>query len=193
VSDVAKLPPVTRRTALKAGSVVLGGALFTSSALLTACSGERAAPPASTAGISADDAQLLEEIADTILPTTPGSPGAKAAGVAPIVALLVNDCYDAPAQRRIRDGLQAFRALCADRCGGAFTRLSPSERETLLAGVDAEAVKAGDAHWFHLARELSLRAYFSSETGMTQALRYVRVPGRWTGCLPLQPGQPAWG
>lgn len=193
MSDVVKLQPVTRRTALKAGSVVLGGALFTSSALLTACSGDRAAPPASTAGISADDAQLLEEIADTILPTTPASPGAKAAGVAPIVALLVNDCYDAPAQRRIRDGLQGFRALCADRCGGTFTRLSPSERETLLAGVDAEAVKAGDAHWFHLARELALRAYFSSETGMTQALRYVRVPGRWTGCLPLQPGQPAWG
>ena len=75
MSDVAKLPPVPRRTALKAGSVVLGGALFTSSALLTACSGERAAPPASTAGISTEDAQLLEEIADAILPTTPASPG----------------------------------------------------------------------------------------------------------------------
>jgi hypothetical protein len=41
-------------------------------------------------------------------------------------------------------------------------------------------------------RELALRAYFSSEVGMTQALRYVQTPGRWEGCVPLEPGQPAW-
>ena len=28
--------------------------------------------------------------------------------------------------------------------------------------------------------------------GMTEALRWLPVPGRWEGCVPLQPGQPAW-
>jgi len=28
---------------------------------------------------------------------------------------------------------------------------------------------------------------------MTKALRYVMVPGKWVGCVPLSPGQPAWG
>jgi hypothetical protein len=42
-------------------------------------------------------------------------------------------------------------------------------------------------------RTLALGAYFSSEIGMTQALRYVRVPGKYVGCMPLEPGQPAWG
>lgn len=193
MTDRPLLPPVDRRTALKASGMVIGATLFTSSALLTACAGERT-PAASTAsGIAPDDVLLLTDIADTILPTTPASPGAKAAGVGPILALLVNDCYDEGDQRRIRDGLSALRALCSDRCGGAFTRLSPAEREKLLGEVDAEAVTQGDAHWFHLARELSLRAFFSSEVGMTRALRYVRVPGRWTGCVPLEPEQPAWG
>jgi len=42
-------------------------------------------------------------------------------------------------------------------------------------------------------RDLALGAYFSSEIGMTKALRYVRVPGKYVGCMPLEPGQPAWG
>jgi glucoside 3-dehydrogenase (cytochrome c) hitch-hiker subunit len=59
--------------------------------------------------------------------------------------------------------------------------------------VEAEAQKVGPTHYFTLVRELALRAYFSSEVGMTKALRYVLVPGKWVGCVPLEPGQPAWG
>ena len=40
--------------------------------------------------------------------------------------------------------------------------------------------------------QLALQAYFSSEIGMTRALRYVMTPGKWVGCVPLQPNQPAW-
>ena len=54
-------------------------------------------------------------------------------------------------------------------------------------------MRAGSAHWFGLVRELAERAYFSSEIGMTKARRWVLVPGRWIGCVPLAPGQPAWG
>jgi hypothetical protein len=38
-----------------------------------------------------------------------------------------------------------------------------------------------------------LRVYFTSVFGMTRAMRYVAIPGRWEGCLPLAPGLPAWG
>jgi hypothetical protein len=61
-----------------------------------------------------------------------------------------------------------------------------------LREIDAEAQRAGDKHYFGLVRELALRAYFSSEIGMTKALRYVLVPGKWVGCVPLGAGQPAW-
>lgn len=188
------MPQMSRRELFQTSGVVLGGTLVASSALFTACTAQRNDQTvARTAAISTDDQQLLEEMADTILPTTPASPGAKAAGVGPAIALLLTDCYDTTAQERAAQGLAAFRALCHDRCGGAFTKLSPSQRETLLAEVDADATRTGDAHWFHLVHELSRRAYFSSEIGMTKALRYVRVPGHWTGCVPLEPAQPAWG
>jgi hypothetical protein len=83
--------------------------------------------------------------------------------------------------------------MCRRRCGDDFASLPQNERERVLREVDAEAQRVGPEHYFELVRELALRAYFSSEIGMTKALRYVLVPGRWEGCVPLAPGQPAWG
>jgi hypothetical protein len=141
----------------------------------------------SRAAVGGDDWALLEEIADTLLPTTAASPGARAAGAGAGIRLLLADCYDAAARRRVADGLRDFR-----RRAPSFASLPRPERERVLREVDAEARRAGDAHWFHLAREVSLRAYLSSEVGTTRALRWVQTPGRWVGCVPLEPGQPAW-
>ena len=191
------LPPMNRRNALKATTALLGGALFTAEAVLTACSRESRTPGAAGETtprvLSADDQALVEDIADTILPTTAVSPGAKAAGAGPAINLLLTDCYRPEAQRRVVQGLADFRAWCRARCGRGFASLSPSERERVLRDLDAEARKVGETHWFALVRQLSAQAYFSSEIGMTKALRYVQTPGRWLGCVPLQPGQPAWG
>jgi len=191
---------MNRREVLKAATVVVGGALVTSTGLLTACAPE---PRQTAPGVlTLDDQALVEEIADTLLPTTPASPGAKAAGAGPAINLLLTDCYEPEAQQRVVRGLKEFRARCRDRCGDGFASLPRREREQLLREFDAEARRveaatasqpAAGTHYFGLVRELALRAYFSSEVGMTQALRYVQTPGRWTGCVPLAPGQPAWG
>lgn len=188
-------PPMTRRDALKAAGLLLGTAAVASAGGLDACAPDpHGAPARPTSGVLApDDQALVEQIADTLLPTTAASPGAKAAGVGAGVNLLLTDCYDADAQRRVVAGLAEFRTACRDRRGGAFATLLPQDREALLREVDAEAHRAGSAHYFTLVRELAERAYFSSEIGMTRALRYVLVPGRWQGCVPLAPGQPAWG
>jgi len=104
------MPPMNRREALKATTALVGGVLITTNGFLIACARDSSKVPSKV--LTLDDQSLIEEIADTLLPTI---------------------------------------------------------------------------------RELALRAYFSSEIGMTKALRYVMVPGRWVGCVPLAPGQPAWG
>ena len=183
---------MTRRVALKAAAALAGGTL--APAMLAGC-GPGDAPPARPGTAQEDRAQdqaLLEAIADTLLPTTASSPGAKVAGVGPTMALLLADCKAPDVQRRVAAGLQALRATCA-ALGGAFATLPRTERERLLREADAEATRAGDAHWFAAVRELALTSYFTSETGMTRATRYVPVPGRYDGCVPLEPGQPAWG
>ncbi len=191
-------PPITRREALKAGGALVGVALVASSGLLSACGSdararadERAA--AAKGVLHHDDEELMAEIADTLLPDTPASPGAKAAGAGAAIQLLLTECYEPAAQQRVIRGLSEFRTTCRERQGADFVSLARPLRERLLRDLDAEARKAPDTHWFALAREVGERAYFSSEIGMTKALRYVRVPGHFTGCVPLAERQPAWG
>ena len=178
--------PMSRRQALKTATGMLGALVVPG--LLAAC-----APDADeAASTSQDEAVLLEDIADTLLPTTAASPGAKAAGVGTTMALLLADCRTAEVQQRVAAGLKAFRAS-ARVLGGEFAALPRPQRERLLRETDAAARKAGDTHWFTTVRELALNTYFTSEVGMTRAMRYERIPGRYVGCMPLAPGQPAWG
>jgi len=188
--------PMNRRDALKAA--VLGGALVAAGGTASACDREPPRPArdgmlGARGALSADDQALAALITDTLLPTTAASPGAKAAGAGAAINLLLTDCYEPEAQQRLVRGLAEFRATCRRQRGADFAALPAGDREALLRAVDAEAERVGEAHYFGLLRELALRAYFSSEVGMTRALRYVRVPGRWAGCVPLAPGQPAWG
>lgn len=162
---------MNRRDALKA-------ALIASSGILVACRAGRTGR-ASSRVLSDEDQVLAEEIADTLVPTTAGSPGAKAAGTGAAMNLILSDCYTPADQRAVSEGLERFRA-------NHFLELSRADREAFVRSVGRKA-------WFAPVRDLALGAYFSSETGMTQALRYVRVPGKYVGCMPLEPGQPAWG
>ncbi len=185
------MPPMNRREAVKAATAIVGGVLMTSNGFLVACARDSGQAPSQL--LTPDDQSLIEEIADTLLPTTSSSPGAKAAGAGAAINLLITDCYEPEAQERVVNGLTEFRRMCRSRCGDNFAALPQRQREEILNEIDAEAQKAGPTHYFTVVRELALRAYFSSEVGMTKALRFVLVPGKWVGCVPLAPGQPAWG
>lgn len=181
---------MNRRDAVKTASVLLGGALVASSGLLAACKAEsrkEKVDAVTLSALSANDQALMESVANTILPDSPSSPGAKAAGAGAAITLLLTDVYDAAARKRAIAGLAAIRARSPQ-----FASLPQSAREALLRTIDAEAKLAGDGHWFHLLHELSRKAYFSSEIGVTKALRYVREPGRFDGCVTMTKGQPAW-
>lgn len=176
--------PMNRREAVKTTGVLLSGILITSAGL-AACKGEKRNLGAGV--LSAEDQALVEEIADTLLPTTANSPGAKAAGVGPVINLLLTDCREPTEQRRVVDGLKEFRNTVGDH----FASMSQTNRENWLRRIDADA-RTNPEHYLNLIRELSLQAYFSSEIGATKALRYVMTPGKWVGCVPLEAGQKAW-
>jgi hypothetical protein len=181
---------MNRREALRATTLVVGGLLLTSNGLVLGQAREPA-PPMDRV-LTAEDQALIESIADTLLPTTRSSPGARAAGAGAAINLLLSDCYEPDAQVRVVNGLKEFRQTCTARYGRSFAALRAPVREALLREIDADAQRAGASHYFGLVRELAVRAYFSSETGMTKARRWILIPGRWVGCMPLRPGQPAW-
>ncbi len=47
-------------------------------------------------------------------------------------------------------------------------------------------------HYYTLFKQLTLLGFFTSETGLTQTLRHVSVPGRYDGEVPYKKGMPAW-
>jgi hypothetical protein len=187
---------VTRREAIRRVSALFGGvALVGQSVWLAGC-----ATGARTAGdlFSENDVALLDEIADTILPTTK-TPGAKAAGVGPFIAMMVADTYDPGEQALFREGLETLERESRAQNGGGFMASSPAQRVALLERLDREAIEymrtpgsVDRPHYFRLLKELTLLGYFTSEIGYTQAMRYTETPGRFDPCITYTAGDKAW-
>ena len=127
---------ISRREAILRVSVLLGGvALIGSGALISGCRAEKATP--STA-FTPDDIAYLDEIADTILPTT-STPGAKAAKTGAFMALMVTDTYHADDEKTFRDGMRKLDDLSKQKNGGAsFMKATPAQRLALLQELDKE-------------------------------------------------------
>lgn len=75
--------------------------------------------------------------------------------------------------------------------GSEQTQAKLVDAETGVVVKDA-AKNAPLTPFFTLVKELTILGYFSSEIGCTQALSYVKIPGRYEGVVKLQEGQKAW-
>lgn len=147
------------------------------------------------AGVTEADAALLDAIGDTILPTTPDSPGAGTVGIGRFIFMMAADCQPADAVAALRRGLAEIEAASRSGSGGAFAGLPGSTRETVLLAYEKRAAAEtarGATNPFRLMKELTLFGYFTSEAGATQALRYEPVPGGYRGSVPLRPGDRSW-
>ena len=193
-----------RREAVKRVGIMLGGIALvgSSTGLLTACAKDRA-PAAAGAAIgsfSVEDIAFLDDVADTILPDTPKSPGAKTAKTGPFIALMVTDTYSPEDQKVFRDGMTALNeASRKANAGATFSAASASQRTTLLEALDTaqfdfqKVRKPNEAqHYFRMMKELTMLGFFTSELGYTKAMRYVETPGRFDPCLPYAPGEKSW-
>jgi hypothetical protein len=129
---------ISRREAILRVSVLLGGvALIGSGALISGCRAEKTGTAASTP-FTADDIAYLDEIADTILPTT-STPGAKAAKTGAFMALMVTDTYHDDDEKTFREGMRKLDDLSKQKNGGAsFMKATPAQRLALLQELDKE-------------------------------------------------------
>lgn len=191
---------LTRRDAILKVSALLGGApLVGQSALLAGCApASTTTRPSGAELLAPADVALLDEVADTILPPT-RTPGAKAAGVGPFMAVMVREAYDPREQRAFIRGIGALERACAAMHGVGFMAATPAQRLALVVELDREQFETmrtrpnmRPPHYFRMIKELTLLGYFTSEIGYTLAMRYTEVPGRFDPCVPYAPGDRAW-
>jgi len=188
---------MNRRQAVSRVALILGGTIAGGTLFLEGCKSSDQKPKTGLA-LDQDDVAFLDEVADTILPTT-SSPGAKAAKVGAFMAVMVRDCYEERDQKVFREGIGKLNDASKKKFDRVFLELAPEQRHDLLVDLDKEQNEYGAAkkekdppHYFRLIKELTLLGYFTSEIGATQALRYVESPGRYDGCIPYKKGDKAW-
>lgn len=133
-----------RREAVKSVAFLLGGALSatTIATLFDSCT----QPGKNSANLFTEDQEkLLAEIADTILPATAKSPGAKEAAVGPFIALMIKDCYPEHAQKAFVKGLEDLQAQAQKEYKKSFIEMSAAERSELLNKVREATIEGQKA------------------------------------------------
>jgi hypothetical protein len=199
---------MNRRDALSRVALILGGTVIGANIFLEGC---RPADKKVMTGLDfqPEDIAYLDEIADTILPTTASSPGAKAAAVGTFMTVMVKDCYEEREQKIFVEGMNKLQDACKKKNDKYFMECTPQQRHDLLVELDKEQKEHAKKivekeknnrdkkeedpqHYFRLMKELTLLGYFTSEIGATKALRYVESPGRYDACIPYKKGDKAW-
>lgn len=188
---------MNRRDAIGRVALIMGGAMIGAEFLLNGCK-----PGMSSSKVDdlfdADHVAYLNEVGETILPTT-STPGAKAANVGAFMGVMVRDCYEPEDQKIFLDGIGKLEDASNKKFSKKFMDLDATQRTALLTDLDKEQKEYSKTkkpkdpnHYFRMIKELTLLGYFTSEVGCTKALRYVPVPGRFDGCIPYKKGDRAW-
>ncbi|WP_442588940.1 gluconate 2-dehydrogenase subunit 3 family protein [Pedobacter sp. AW31-3R] len=201
---------MNRREAVRNVAFLMGGALSatTIGVFLEGCN--PTSDEKHSGLFTADQTELITELADVIIPATK-TPGAKAAGVGPWIAMMVKDCYPKDAQDAFVKGIKDLDDHAKKEFGSSFLKISVKEREELIGKLRDETVAAQKAegekaikdktpkeeikptpYFFAIARDLTLLGYFTSEIGATQAYEYLDIPGRYDGDVKMKPGQRVW-
>lgn len=209
---------MNRREALQRVAMILGGSVIGANLFLEGCT--RSASSAGVENLfAADTVVRLGDLAEAILPAT-STPGAKLAGVGSFIPVWVRDCYTEQQQNAFIEGFAKLDEKSKEFKGKPFQELSAEDRTAVAAALEKEAkvynekqneetkeyreknklkqnelyheLELPPPHWFTLFKQITLTGFFNSEMGCTQALRYVKIPGRYDGDLPYKKGDRAF-
>lgn len=188
-----------RREALKRTFLLTGYALSagTVSAVMQGCKADTTLSGDWTpAFLTQDQALLVAEIAETILPRTEDSPGAKDVNVHQFIDLMLKDYVSEAEQEMYRKGMDAFAANCKEvNDGRSFLELSPEQRLEYLTTVDKQAMategkrdESAPEHlrFYVVLKQSVIAGYFTSETVGTEVLAYDPIPGEFVNCSPVE-------
>jgi Gluconate 2-dehydrogenase subunit 3 len=196
-----------RNIALLTGGVVIGGEVF--------LSGCKTGTASADAGFTATNLAYLDEVGETIIPTTT-SPGAKAAKIGEFMKTIVTDCYTKAEQDAFANGLAGMDEACKKLNAKGFMECTPEQRKAFLVSLEKEAkafnekietdekakreaakkemkpFEGSPSHYYTMMKQLTLWGYFTSEVGATKALRHLPVPGKYDGAYAYKKGDKAW-
>jgi len=189
------------REALKKVALLLGGAL--SATTMGILFEGFTVPPELSERISfsTEDRKLLANFANSVIPSTKGSTGAKLAGLGKFISMMIADCYPEKERLFFYKGLLEFREKALRDCKKDFNSMTIAEKNSYVGNIRemviAQRINRTEGSsplttFFILGRDLTLIGYFSSEITYTHARASVQMPGRYEGYSVLKSGQKSW-
>ena len=187
-----------RREFLGRLTTLFGGALATPcvSFLATASA---ATQVASSKLFSPEQHELVATATELILPTT-DTPGAREAGVADFIEMMLVDWYRTDERADFLRGLAKLDALATERVGKKFVDASEADQIEILTTLEKDGLAAMAAQGFNpmallqerkpppdfflSLKQLTLVGYYTSKIGATQELVFNPIPGRFESCIP---------
>ncbi len=208
---------MNRREALQRVAMILGGTIIGSNLFLEGCT--RSASTEVENLFAANTVVRLGDLAEAIIPQT-STPGAKLAGVGSFIPVWVRDCYTEEQQKVFIEGFSKLDEKSKEFQGKPFEELTAEQRTLVAHSLELEAkafnekqneetkeyreknalkqnelyheLELPPPHWFTLFKQITMTGFFNSEMGCTQALRYVKIPGRYDGDVPYKKGDRAY-
>ena len=186
-----------RREALSVVSMIFGGTVVGASVFLSGCKENPGKPIIGI--LNNKEQKLVEELAETVLPKSSDSPGAKDVDIGKFINSIVTDCYDSGEQLAFRDGIKKLDEISLEKYKDEFIKLKQENKQNLLLSLEKESKefnkelnKGNPIHYYSMMKQLTVWGYLSSEKVGTQVLRHVPIPGRFEGCLPYEKGEKAY-
>jgi hypothetical protein len=145
---------------------------------------------------------LIGALADHIIPAT-DSPGARESGAPDFIISMVKDCTERKTQNKFIDGLKMLESYCRSSFGRPFPQCDQEQQAQTLRHFEERGKpyngivgkvedKFFGKSFFSTLKNYTAMGYCTSELGATKGLSYLFIPGKFVGCMPLQPGQKSW-
>ena len=141
-----------------------------------------ASGPGALAALSPEQATLVAELADLIIPRT-DTPGATDVRVVEFIDRILGFWDTADEREKFLAGLEA---IAAQSGAAGFAAPPPAQKVTLLTRLDNATTRpdrSAEAAWARL-KGMVVYGYFTSREVQQQVLRTPIIPGRYQGCIP---------
>jgi hypothetical protein len=146
---------------------------------------------------STDQAKIIGELAETILPKTK-TPGAKDLKLDQFIDKMIKQVLSQEDQQLFLKGMDAFEAEAKELNGKNFIDSSPEQRNKLLTKIEQETEKepgsiwgfslnkdAGPLPFYRRVKDLTLLGFFTSKEIGKNLLKYDPVPGQYVADMPM--------
>lgn len=170
---------MNRRDTIKSLGLISLNALYPS-VLATFLAGCKSGDLSKTAFVffNPDEQSLIKEMIDIILPAT-RTKSASEVGVHYFLDGMFAACLNNDQQALIRKGLAELSSNWLD----------DGDKLKTIKALDERAYKGVQkAAWFKILKQYTLIGFFTSEEGTTKAGDYQKIPERFIGEVPANPG-----